>query len=53
MRYIKEELKLERTKIEGLIIDQNKQLMQNGLKSILDLNDKLKSNKDSSRPTLR
>ena len=27
--------------------------MQNGLKSILDLNDKLKSNKDSSRPTLR
>ena len=41
MQEIREEIKRERNQLEKLILEQNKQLMNNGLNSILDFNNKL------------
>jgi hypothetical protein len=42
LKEIKDEILKERLQLEKLIIDENEKLMNNGLNSILELNNKLR-----------
>jgi hypothetical protein len=54
MQEIRDEIKRERLQLERLIVEQNRQLMNNGLHSILDLNNKLtKMNSSKGKITLK
>jgi|TARA_B110000285_G_C14838799_1_gene474373 hypothetical protein len=49
LKEIKDEILKERLQLERLIIDENEKLMNNGLNSILELNNKLRKLTDQKR----